>query len=521
MNNKKKIIVISMVLLVAIILVGIITVMMIRNNKQEMKEYQVEEIAEIEYQYFILHSNNKFGVIDIEGTILIDPKYDEVIIPNPKKDVFICSNFDSEKNTVLNSKGEVIFDIYDNVKAIALEGVVTALPYEKNVLKYEVNGQYGLVDLDGNRIIKATYEEISGLKYKEGELLAKLEGKYGVININGAKIIDFEYDNIEGDKYYTTEKGYKESGYIVCKTTEEGYRYGYIAEDGASILDTKYNNIKRITDINGQDIYAIASVNGQYGLLKNKEVLIDFKYQGIDYNATNNLLIINKGTKYGVHTLEGKEIIPIEYKTVQFNGIYIYAKTGADIKYFTNSGQEVTTGYTSMQPVKNGEYFITIDSNGLYGVIDEQNNSLIENKYVYVEYMFDNCFSVYKNGSGLGIINTNGETLLDFKYTIITKISNTNLIKATDMVNSIIEIYSSDLQLIAKLSESELEIKDTYMKLYNEDESIFIDLEGKKIDEHTALETTQEAPDTIGKYVKEYMGYSQIYYMEETQENEQ
>ena len=255
--------------------------------------------------------------------------------------------------------------------------------------------------------------------------------------------------------------------------------------------------------------------------MKNKEVLIDFKYQGIDYNATNNLLIINKGTKYGVQTLEGKEIIPIEYKTVQFNGIYIYAKTGADIKYFTNSEQEVTNGYTSMQPVNNGEYFITIDSNGLYGVIDKQNNVLIENKYVYVEYMFDNCFSVYKNGSGLGIINTNGETLLNFKYTIITKISNTDLLKTTDMVNSIIEIYSKDLQLIAKLDKSELEIKDTYMKLYNEDESIFIDLEGKIIDENTALETTQEAPDTIGKYVKEYMGYSQIYYMEETQENEQ
>ena len=174
-----------------------------------------------------------------------------------------------------------------------------------------------------------------------------------------------------------------------------------------------------------------------------------------------------------------------------------------------------------MQPVNNGEYFITIDNNGLYGVVDKQNNVLIENKYVYVEYMFDNCFSVYKNGSGLGIINTSGETLLNFKYTIITKISNTDLIKTTDMVNSIIEIYSKDLQLIAKLDESELEIKDTYMKLYNEDESIFIDLEGKIIDEKTALETTQEAPDTIGKYVKEYMGYSQIYYMEEIQENKQ
>ncbi len=520
MENKKKIGII-IALIIFILVIAIVVTIIIKNKREEkLLQYNIEEISEIDYKYFMLYLNGKYGVMDSNGNIIIDTKYDKVVIPNSKKGVFICSNEGDQRNKILNEKGEEIFTIYDNVEAIELEGLITSLPYEKTVLKYRVNDQFGLIDLDGNRITKATYEEIRGLKYKEGELLAKLNGKYGVINVNGAKIINFDYDNIEADKYYDEAEKYKKSGYIVCKTTDDGYRYGYISYKGEKILDTRYINIKRIIDIEGEDVYTIVSNNGQYGLLKNKETLIDFKYQGIEYDSTNNLLIINRGTKYGVYTLTGQEIVPIDYKTVQFNGIYIYAKTGDDIKYFTTNGEEVTTEFTSLVPVNNGEYYITIDENGLYGVMDKDQNILIYNKFVYIEHMFDDYFSVYKNGSGLGIMNTKGRELTNFKYTIINKIADTQLIKAEDMENETIEIYSKQMELIAELKNSQLDIRDTYVKLYNDDKTIFIDKDGNIIDEKKALETTQEAPDIIGDYVKDYMGYSQVYYTQKIEEVE-
>lgn len=516
MRDNKRIFIISIVVMIVLVIAVTITIIVKKTkNRREMLQYEIEEIAEIEYKYFILYLNDKYGVMDSKGNIIVETKYDKVVIPNSKKPVFICSNEGDEKNTVLNENGEQIFTVYDNVEEIQLEGLITPLPYEKNVLKYEVNGQYGLIDLEGNRIIKATYEEIKGLKYKEGELLAKHNGKYGVINANGAKIVNFDYDNIEADKYYTEEEKYKNSGYIVCSTTEDGYRYGYISSKGEKLLDTVYNNIKRVIDIEGEDIYIVASSNGQYGLIKNKDILIDFKYQGIEYNSTNNLLIINRGTKFGVYTLTGQEIVPIDYKTVQFNGIYIYAKTGNDIRYFTNKGEEVTTGFTSLVPVNNGEYYITIDENGLYGVTDKDQQILIYNKFVYVEHMFEDYFSVYKNEKGLGIINTKGKELTNFKYTTISKISDTKLIKAEDMTNDTIEIYTEGIEQVAKLKNAQLDIKDTYLRLYNEETTIFIDTQGNIINEEQALKTTQEAPDMIGQYVKDYMGYSQVYYTNE------
>lgn len=76
------------------------------------------------------------------------------------------------------------------------------MPYEKSVLKYEKNGKYGLVDLEGNRITKPIYEEIASVKDKEGEILAKKKGKYGVLNNKGVELIPFQYDEIEADRHY-------------------------------------------------------------------------------------------------------------------------------------------------------------------------------------------------------------------------------------------------------------------------------------------------------------------------------
>ena len=134
MSNKKKII--GIIVLVVLIIAVTVTIILIKNNSdKKMKDYEIEEIAEKEYKYFILYANSKYGVMDTNGNILIEAKYDKVVIPNSKKAVFICSNEGDERNKIFNEKAEEIFNVYDNVEEIELEGLVTSLPYEKNVLK--------------------------------------------------------------------------------------------------------------------------------------------------------------------------------------------------------------------------------------------------------------------------------------------------------------------------------------------------------------------------------------------------
>lgn len=247
-----------------------------------------------------------------------------------------------------------------------------------------------MINFEGKVITKPIYEEISSVKYKEGEILAKKNGKCGVINNKGKKLIPFEYEEIEGDKYY--KNGYKETGYIVKTRTEEGYRYGYINSSWKKILNPDYTGVSRILDIQGKDIYLIASKNGQYGIIKNKKEEVDFKYQSITYNSDTNLFAVQRSEKYGVINLNGESIVPIEYKSIRFNGTYITAKGYEEEQTFNEKGEKITNGLTGMKKVSELDVYITTDKGPSYGIVDSDKKVLVPNNYLYIDYAFGRIF---------------------------------------------------------------------------------------------------------------------------------
>lgn len=199
-------------------IIGVIVILLlgiyfyIDNNN---KKYEATEI--LSFLYYPLYEDGKMGVIDANGTILVEPIYDNIKIPNPEKAVFVCN--DGENTIILNDKKEVLFSEYEEVSQIDIRGTISNIPYEKRVLRYKQDGKYGLISYEGKQITKPIYEEIESLENKEAELLVKRNGKYGVINQNGATIIKPQYDSIVADGYYTKEQKYGLSGYIVSLKT--------------------------------------------------------------------------------------------------------------------------------------------------------------------------------------------------------------------------------------------------------------------------------------------------------------
>ena len=242
-NSKSKInikIVKKIVLtIIAIILISIIAYTVNYFINKSKREYSIEEVKE--FNYYLVRQDGKYGVIDRTGNLVVTNEYEDIIIPNPEKPVFICIyNYNLENGEydtkILNNEGKEIFTEYEEVEAIALKNLITEVPYEKSVLKYKKDGKYGLIDYTGKVITKPIYEEIDNLLYKEGELLVKQDGKYGVINIKGVTLLKPEYDSIACDGYYNNDSKYGKDGYIVSVKTEEGYRCGYIDYTGKLIL---------------------------------------------------------------------------------------------------------------------------------------------------------------------------------------------------------------------------------------------------------------------------------------------
>ena len=196
----------TIIIAIAIILIAIITISIINEIGFN---YKIEEISE--YNYFVLVQDGKYGVIDKNGNIVIDAKYEAVQIPNPSKPVFVCikeyNQETKEYDTVVyNEKNEELFSQYKNVQAIAIFTNINSTPYEKSVLTYKENGKYGLIDLKGKQITKAVYDEISSINYKEGTFLVKQNELEGIINMKGKVIIKCEYESVNSDNYYNEKE---------------------------------------------------------------------------------------------------------------------------------------------------------------------------------------------------------------------------------------------------------------------------------------------------------------------------
>ncbi|MCI9016971.1 MAG: WG repeat-containing protein [Clostridia bacterium] len=473
-NNKVKIIV---VIIILFILIAIISLIIINNKK---KIYNVEEVQE--YKYYQLNQSNKIGVIDIRGNIIIEPIYNTIRIPNPEKPVFICQK--DEQIEVLNDKKEKIFTQYEEVIPISINGIVTNVPYEKTVLKYKKDGKYGILDFSGKQVTKPIYEDIQSLTNKESQLLVKKDGKYGVINSKGAKIIPCEYDDIKGDGFYTTKDKYKLSGYIVAKKTQEGYRYGYINHSAKKLLKTEYNKINRITETEEtQDIYLISVKNGKVGVNKNDKILIDHNYQDIEYDEYEKLFKLNRNSQYGVANLLGKQVIPIEYTTIEFNGLYIKGiKVNAEEKYFDVKGNEIQDiKYNTLIKTENENYYISINNENLYGVIEKDNKVVINNEYTYIEYLFNDYFIATKEEGAVGIIDIKENIIVDFKYDVLQKIEGSNIIEAKLLQNDITELYSKQMEKIASMTHAIVSVNSEYLQIYSEQDTKYFDLDGNEL----------------------------------------
>ena len=474
---KKRNIIITTII---IIILAIVVVFLYKIINEKNKTFQIEKVEN--YKYFLISENEKFGVIDENGNKIIDAKYLNIKIPNPEKPVFVC--YENNVTKILNEKEEQLFTEYDSVEPLRLKNISSDLMYEKSILKYSKNGKYGLIDFNGKKITNAIYEEIDTLQYKEGELLVKQNGKYGIINIKGTKIIKPNYDTIEADQFYEKDSGYKNDGYIVSKTTDEGYRYGYVDNNGKEIVSTKYNDLSRINEISGNDIYNICAENGKYGLLKNGKIVISNEYQSLMYSESNNTLIAKKGKKYGVLSLEGDIIVPFSYNQISVNGKYIYAvDNNENTTVFSPDGKQTDMNENiQILNVENTNYQIrieTLNERTMYSVY-ENDKKITETDYSYIQYLFDNYF-IASNGNGkLGIIDTTNNKKLEFDYSSIQIIDDTNLIKA--IKGDTTEIYSNKIEKICEMNNAIIENNESYIKIYNDNDIKYISSDEKLID---------------------------------------
>lgn len=477
--KKSKIIIITIITI--LVFVAIAMYLWKRNENS----YKIEKVTNIKYNLIL--ENKKYGVIDEIGNIIVKPQYDIIQIPNPSKPVFICMhdynvNLQQYEIDVFNENGQKILTEYESVQALPTESTWDGIPFEKSVLKYKKNNKYGLISLENKIITKPIYDSIKAINYKEGMLLVEENAKYGAINIKGKVIIKPEYDQITVDNYYNSETMYKASGFVVKKKVEDSYKYGYINSNGKVLLDTQYTEISRINEIiDDKNIFLLVFKNGQAGIVKNNKTILNYEYEDISYNAYNNMFVIQRNAKSGIADIKGKIIIQPEYDSIMFGGIYINAVKNNEITILDLQGNKIENNniYAKL-PTSNNNYYITIDKDEIYRVVDREDNVKIDNNYTYIEHIKDEYFIVYKDGKN-GIIDLSGKSIADLKYNSIFKIAGTEIIQANINNTNNITLLNNEMKIVCNMNNASIEKEDNYFKVFSNDDIKYFDNNGNEI----------------------------------------
>lgn len=330
--------------------------------------------------YFPVYTSGKWGVIDTNGDIVVNPIYSEmIVVPDNEKEIFICTyDMDYENETyqvkVLNKNNQELFTNYDKVELLDNYDENNNIWYEKNILKVQKDGLYGIINYDGKELLKCEYEKIETLKNVSGSLIIQKDGKVGICNDLGKVIIKPEYKVI-----YSLGKDGKK-GYIVVNNEN---KYGIINENNKLIIEPQYNNVMSVAN---NDLYVVKDDSLKI-INKNNEVVLDKGFDEV-ISINSEKILIKKDGKYNVLDLEGNELLQNNYNYLEY--------------IFDN-------------------YYIA-EKDEKYGVIDLEENNKIDFKYLSVSYRKDANFIEAENASFETEIYDS-----DFNYKVSGIISDVNV----------------------------------------------------------------------------------------------
>lgn len=419
------------------VVIGLIVMVMVIMSIVKLIKSHHETNQLMTTAYFTMLDNNKWGVIDNKGNVVIEPTYDEmIIIPNNQKAIFICTYDVADgayKTKAINEKNEQLFSEYEQIEAIDNYDDKSNIWYEDNVLKVKSNGKYGLINFKGEKILETIYDDIYSLKGIKNSLILKKDGNTGICNDYGNIIADTIYKNVKavGKEY--------ENGYVIVNAES---KCGLIGIDKSIIIEPIYDDIKYIGS-NG--FYSVKSGDKSYLYNEATKTVSQIGYDSID-NITGENIVIKNNNLYEIVDKEGTKRTQENYEYLEyaFSNYYIAKKNG---KYgvIDSSGVEVVEcKYVDMMYSKLGEFVradiddiesVLLNSNleekviGIVGDINEDKGYIkvrVGEEYKYYNFKLEekqnkdiyttNTLFLIKENGKYGYANKEGKTVVECIY---------------------------------------------------------------------------------------------------------
>jgi len=372
------------------------------------------------YQGYILtYKDGKTGLLGKQGTLVIPPKYKAIevsaegIRAQKFREWMMFDNSNQhlgsfyydeivpsgkELYKVAIGDAEALIDISDSL--LTPFSKVEILDQYDGWISIRQNGKYGILRLDGEVFLDASYDSI---RYVNGQFIvrSKRDGRRGwsLINSAGRLITDQVYDEFDwlGDSYYRAKRDNywgvtndigKEIIYCkydsVVQYTEGKLLVKFLGEDGILNLNGDWEILPQNKDIEIVDPlrYLIRSTYGSFVAYYPETV--DFTAEYFLYRLGNRYLEKTIDEKYGLLDEEGTRIIKPEFDQIsklQEDSIY-YACKENGYSFITKSGEIMIANDDRFEEINDmSEEFIGVKIDGRWGFVDINGKLRIANQY--------------------------------------------------------------------------------------------------------------------------------------------
>ena len=465
-----------------------------------------------------IEENNKYGYIDMEGTVITRAKY--ISGTDYFKGHAIVKN-ENNLYGVLNSKGvlEIPFGNYyyiglfgnryiaskqtkNGLKQALLDeklDEVTSFKYDN--LSYAKNGVYLFVRDETMGILNKEGKEIYSFKVDETddknidiEISSvsddiPLDNRYAKVKTNasstivnlktGKKVYKYELDDIEVLKNNVF--------YIKSKSSDSNNTYIVIDNDKVKFKTNSYLRL-RVDDINSSiavainDDSSISYINLNTGEVINKNKNNNYNYgDGIILEKTHNFS--TEKDEYNIITSKGKNgtfdtYIPV---TNQFYNKMLNVKISNDKYNYINTKGELINNIAYDTTSEFNKYgYAIVSKNDTYGVINSSGKEIIKLSYYNILFLDDDISHILKENYGkklfiyqnenekYGIMNVNGKIESNAIYDKIEYITDEYpIIKVYYGSDALLYNLATNTELPIKVDTNSISIKENYIVVGN------------------------------------------------------
>lgn len=188
---------------------------------------------------------------------------------------------------------------------LAIEKKTASYPVWRwnGIIPFEVDEKWGFVDLNGNKIAPAIYDEVEPIYQTDKKV--RIDDKWGIINSTGGIVIPIEYENVD---YF--HSAYPPTKVIIKKNN----KWGLFELNGKNIIPCKYDSIGTIIS----DSTAQIGLNNKYGYI-NFITGIELIPPIYDYTTKPQYggIKVKLGDKFGLIDMNRNVLIPIKYQDIQ------------------------------------------------------------------------------------------------------------------------------------------------------------------------------------------------------------